>query len=181
MFKFNIAEYKNNIRKKIGDKDQFKEEIIDLSTTIKRNLTLNPINLIPLLMSDCLFFILKLDIFNLIGKETGIWYRKQHIGRNSLSGFMKDLVHKTAAQLMQEKDIEEQVIMNITGHRKPYFYLTNQEIPNNQLIQDLNEQSLTLRNSQITNLESQNLPIYTSPDNNIQEKTPIFSNCQFQN
>ncbi|CAG8823157.1 13708_t:CDS:2, partial [Racocetra persica] len=54
-----------------------------------------------------------------------------------------------SAQLMQDKDIEEQVIMNITGHR------------------NLNEQ--LLRNSQITNLESQNLPIYTSPDN-IQEK-----------
>src|SRR6185437_12384626 len=158
------------------------------------------------MLISCFFYNInkkKLNIFNLIGKETGIWYRKQHIGRNSLSGFMKDLVHKTgievdglltnhfgcktAAQLMQDKDIEEQVIMNITGHRSvnavrkykipndqqkmdtlqnlisTYGDVTNQEIPNNQLIQDLNERPL--RNSQITNLELQNLPIYTSPDN----------------
>ncbi|CAG8776556.1 16400_t:CDS:1, partial [Racocetra persica] len=59
-----------------------------------------------------------------------------------------------------------------------YGDVTNQEIPNNQLIQDFNKRPL--RNFQITNLELQNLPIYTSPDN-IQEKAPIFNNCQFQN
>ncbi|CAG8795254.1 33458_t:CDS:2, partial [Racocetra persica] len=31
--------------------------------------------------------------------QTGIWYRKQHISRNSLSGFMKDLVHKTGIEV----------------------------------------------------------------------------------
>ncbi|CAB4380987.1 unnamed protein product [Rhizophagus irregularis] len=28
-------------------------------------------------------------------QETGIWYRKQHIGRNNLSGFMKALAQET--------------------------------------------------------------------------------------
>ncbi|CAG8628359.1 4962_t:CDS:2, partial [Funneliformis mosseae] len=63
-------------------------------------------------------------------EETGIW---QHFGRNNLSGFMKELVHKsgievdglltnhygrmTSAQLMQNVNAEEQVIMKITGHQ----------------------------------------------------------------
>ncbi|CAG8683414.1 6121_t:CDS:1, partial [Cetraspora pellucida] len=32
-------------------------------------------------------------------KETEIWYHKQHIDKNSLSEFMKDLVYKTGIEV----------------------------------------------------------------------------------
>ncbi|CAG8690656.1 12795_t:CDS:1, partial [Funneliformis mosseae] len=80
-------------------------------------------------------------------KETENWYYKQHIDKNSLSKFMKDLIHETgieidslltnhfgrkiSAQLMQDINVEEQIIMNITGHRS-VDAIQKYKMPNDQ-------------------------------------------------
>ncbi|CAG8825536.1 8000_t:CDS:1, partial [Cetraspora pellucida] len=44
-------------------------------------------------------------------KETEIWYHKQHIDKNSLFGFMKDLIYKT--------DIEvDGLLTNYSGQKQ---------------------------------------------------------------
>ncbi|CAB4380986.1 unnamed protein product [Rhizophagus irregularis] len=107
---------------------------------------------------------------------------------------------------MQDDNVEEQVIMNITGHRS-VDAVRKYKVPNDQqkmdtlrkiisiqdhketLIQNITDQEINksvkdynmqpLQNSQIMNLESQDLSIIF-PDNN-KERTPMFSKCHFQN
>jgi hypothetical protein len=140
---------------------------------------------------------------------------------------MKDLAHKTGievnglltnhsgrktfAQLMQDADVDEQVIMNITGHQSVEA-VRKYKIPNDQQkmdtlqrlisvqdqekshIQNITDQEINeptqqiqdhnvqpLQISQITNRESQDLSINTLSNNNSKEKAGIFNGCHFQN
>ena len=115
---------------------------------------------------------------------------------------------------MQDINVKEQIIMNITRHRsvdavRKYkmpndqqkintlqqlistYNIKNQESQNQvqninqeiyepvQQIQDYNKKPL--QTSQITNLESQDLPINIPFNKSSKEEAPKFNNCHFQN
>ena len=114
---------------------------------------------------------------------------------------------KTFAQIMQDDNVEEQVIMNIAGHRS-VDAVRKYKVPNDQqkmdtlrklisiqdhqetLNQNITDQEINdsvkdynmqpLQSSQIMNLESQDLSIIF-PNNDSKEKASMFSKCHFQN
>ncbi|GBC49482.2 activating transcription factor 7-interacting protein 1 isoform X1 [Rhizophagus irregularis DAOM 181602=DAOM 197198] len=66
--------------------------------------------------------------------ETNIWYKTDHIGKNKLGNFMKKIGRetqidipiellsnhsgrKTATQILQDQEVPEQAIMQLTGHK----------------------------------------------------------------
>ncbi|CAG8765525.1 8978_t:CDS:2, partial [Cetraspora pellucida] len=88
---------------------------------------------ILLVMHNGEHYQLKIDQFK-IDKHNGDWYKKNHVGKNKLINFMHEIKcitqinisielltnysgQKTAAQCLQDNDISEQAIMQLTGHR----------------------------------------------------------------
>jgi len=86
-------------------------------------------------------------------RETGIWYKDKQCGINKTSNFMKDIGNsvkvklpsglltnhsgrKTAAQILQNADVPEDAIMEVTGHKSvqgPVFIIWTNNIPKKSL------------------------------------------------
>ncbi|CAG8498641.1 7048_t:CDS:1 [Diversispora eburnea] len=133
---------------------------------------------------------------NLNWTETGFWYKSNHVGKNKLSNFMQDIGqrtqidisfdalsnhsgHKTAAQCLQDNNISEQAIMQLTEHKSVEGVRAYKKINEEQKSYTMN----TLINITDNSKNKLKHPLqeisFNSLNNNSQ--TPIFSNSTFSN
>ncbi|GES94698.1 zinc finger MYM-type protein 2-like [Rhizophagus clarus] len=147
--------------------------------------------------------------------ETNIWYKTDHIGKNKLGNFMKKIgretqidipiellsnhsEHKTATQILQDQEVPEQAIMQLTGHKSVQGVRAYKKVNENQQLNTLNtlinitdnkSSTFIQKNSQnnlINNdnsnsqLPLQEISLSLNSLNSLNE-LPIFHNCTFSN
>ncbi|CAB5364372.1 unnamed protein product [Rhizophagus irregularis] len=140
--------------------------------------------------------------------ENGIWYKTSHIGKNRLNKFMQNIGRellsnhsgrKTATQVLQDEEIPEQAIMQLTGHKSVQGVRAYKTINEEQ---QLNLSSVILINvfkvlsSKQNNSSSQDNSINDNVEitksrvplqeislsaNSLGNEVPIFQNCTFSN
>ncbi|CAG8486793.1 13812_t:CDS:2, partial [Racocetra persica] len=112
--------------------------------------------------------------------ESGIWYKKNHVGKNKLMNFMRKIGcitqidipielltnysgQKTAAQCLQDRDIPEQAIMQLTGHKSVQGIHAYKQVNEDQQLNTINT---------LINITNGNEKILSNT---------IFNNCSFTN
>ncbi|GBC10894.2 zinc finger MYM-type protein 2-like [Rhizophagus irregularis DAOM 181602=DAOM 197198] len=148
--------------------------------------------------------------------ENGIWYKTSHIGKNRLNKFMQNIGRetqidipiellsnhsgrKTATQVLQDEEIPEQAIMQLTGHKSVQgvraYKKINEEQQLNTLktlinITDDKLSSKQNNSSSQDNSINDNVEITKSrvslqeislSANSLGNEIPIFQNCTFSN
>ncbi|CAB5377561.1 unnamed protein product [Rhizophagus irregularis] len=148
--------------------------------------------------------------------ENGIWYKTSHIGKNRLNKFMQNIGRetqidipikllsnhsgcKTATQVLQDEEIPEQAIMQLTGHKSVQevqaYKTINEEQQLNTLktlinITDDKLSSKQNNSSSQDNSINDNVEITKScvplqeislSENSLGNEIPIFQNCTFSN
>ncbi|CAG8790202.1 8542_t:CDS:2, partial [Racocetra persica] len=147
--------------------------------------------------------------------ESGNWYKKNHVGKNKLMNFMCEIGRitqidipmelltnhsgqKTAAQCLQDNNIPEQAIMQLTGHRSVQGSHAYKQVNKDQQLNTLNTlinitDSFANDNNTNNNNSSSRNPLQEITHNmNFSEnnfnssnkkffKMPIFNNCYFMN
>ncbi|CAB5375165.1 unnamed protein product [Rhizophagus irregularis] len=144
--------------------------------------------------------------------ETNIWYKKDHVGKNKLGNFMKKIGRetqidipiellsnhsgrKTATQILQDQEVPEQAIMQLTGHKSVQGVRAYKKVNENQQLNTLNTLINITDNKSSTFIQenSQNNLINNDNSNSqlpLQEislsldslnESPIFHNCTFSN
>jgi hypothetical protein len=148
--------------------------------------------------------------------ENGIWYKTSHIGKNRLNKFMQNIGRetqidipiellsnhsgrKTATQVLQDEEIPEQAIMQLTGHKSVQgvraYKTINEEQQLNTLktlinITDDKLSSKQNNSSSQDNSINDNVEITKSrvplqeislSANSLGNEIPIFQNCTFSN
>ncbi|RHZ87868.1 hypothetical protein Glove_29g82 [Diversispora epigaea] len=128
---------------------------------------------------------------------TSIWYKSNHIGKNKLSKFMQDIGRqtqidisfdvlsnhsgrKTAAQYLQDNNVPEQAIMELTGHKSVEGVRAYKKINEEQKSFTIN----TLINITDNTKNQLKYPLQEISPNSIDNnssRTPIFNNCTFSN
>ncbi|CAB5387131.1 unnamed protein product [Rhizophagus irregularis] len=148
--------------------------------------------------------------------ENGIWYKTSHIGKNRLNKFMQNIGletqidipiellsnhsgRKTTTQVLQDEEIPEQAIMQLTGHKSVQgvraYKTINEEQQLNTLktlinITDDKLSSKQNNSSSQDNSINDNVEITKSrvplqeislSANSLGNEIPIFQNCTFSN
>ncbi|CAG8848773.1 21289_t:CDS:1, partial [Racocetra persica] len=107
--------------------------------------------------------------------DTNIWYLKTHCSLNRVGNFMKDIRQKvkvklldgiltnhsgrkTAAQILQDADILEDAIMNITGHRSSQGLRVYKTVNKSQKVNTMKTLINTIEPALNTNIISQESP-----------------------
>ncbi|CAB5376234.1 unnamed protein product [Rhizophagus irregularis] len=92
---------------------------------------------------------------NPLWRESGIWYKKTHCGVNRVGNFMKDIGksvkvdlppgilmnysgRKTVAQILQDADVPEDAIMEVTGHKSVQGIRAYKEVNEKQHLAAMN-------------------------------------------
>ncbi|CAB5373840.1 unnamed protein product [Rhizophagus irregularis] len=144
--------------------------------------------------------------------ETNIWYKTDHVGKNKLGNFMKKIGRetqidipiellsnhsrrKTATQILQDQEVPEQAIMQLTGHKSVQGVRAYKKVNENQQLNTLNtlinitdnkSSTFIQENSQnnLINNDNSNLQLplqEISLSLNSLNESPIFHNCTFSN
>ncbi|CAB5096651.1 unnamed protein product [Rhizophagus irregularis] len=144
--------------------------------------------------------------------ETNIWYKTDHVGKNKLGNFMKKIGRetqidipiellsnhsgrKTATQILQDQEVPEQAIMQLTGHKSVQGVRAYKKVNENQQLNTLNtlinitdnkSSTFIQENSQNNLINNDNsnsqLPLQEiSLSLNSLNESPIFHNCTFSN
>ncbi|GBC04743.1 hypothetical protein RclHR1_05840004 [Rhizophagus clarus] len=147
--------------------------------------------------------------------ETNIWYKTDHIGKNKLGNFMKKIgretqidipiellsnhsEHKTATQILQDQEVPEQAIMQLTGHKSVQGVRAYKKVNENQQLNTLNtlinitdnksstfiqensQNNLINNDNSNSQLPLQEISLSLNSLNSLNE-LPIFHNCTFSN
>ncbi|CAB5181263.1 unnamed protein product [Rhizophagus irregularis] len=153
-----------------------------------------------------------LQLNNTSWLETNIWYKTDHVGKNKLGNFMKKIGRetqidipiellsnhsgrKTATQILQDQEVPEQAIMQLTGHKSVQGVRAYKKVNENQQLNTLNtlinitdnkSSTFIQENSQNNLINNDNsnsqLPLQEiSLSLNSLNESPIFHNCTFSN
>jgi hypothetical protein len=135
--------------------------------------------------------------------ETGIWYRTAHVGKNKLGKFMQKIGRetqtdipiellsnhsgrKTATQVLQDQEIPEQAIMQLTGHKSVQGVRAYKKVNEKQQLNTLNTLiNITVKDNLINDDDSKSqIPLKEnslSLNSYSLDEIPIFHNCTLSN